>query len=471
MSLFFSMIDIKEYTQAKKQILASYIASHHYDICLTIVQVGNNPASNAYIKGKIADCTAAGIRCVLKHYPESITQDELLRVIQDLNNDAEVDSFIVQLPLPPHINEKVVTAAIDSRKDVDGFTATALVNPATPQGIVDYLEANNFHFINANVVIIGRSNIVGRPLARLMLDKSCNVSVIHSKTGLKNKRLLTKNADLVIVATGHRNTLENRDVKPKCWVIDVGINRNEQGKLCGDCENLTICQKTPVPGGVGLLTRLALLTNAVKLYERTKNQMNFKIEKTQVYGIEAALVNSGNSYRTELRPAEDVNEKDWKRARKLGAADPGSGHDTFLSGITVTADFIAPLYWWKQAQRYHWFEFVSSQSTMHCVLKFDIKNQCVEETDPRVIAVVQELIDEYNKETDVAAKKATWHRIIASLPCGFCLGASMVTNYRQLKTMYLQRKNHPLSEWHDFCDWCESLPHFLVLCLGYQYLI
>ena len=190
--------------------------------------------------------------------------------------------------------------------------------------------------------------------------------------------------------------------------------------------------------------------------------MEFKIENTEVYGIERAVVNSGNSFRTTIRNTSEINEKDWARAERLGAVEPGTGHDTFLNAITVTADITAPLYWWKQAQRYHWLEFISSQSTMHCVLKFSIKDQCVKNVDERVVKVLEELIEEYNSMSSVKPefKKALWNKIIASLPCGFCLGASMTTNYRQLKTICKQRKGHPLKEWGVFIKWCHSLPKF-----------
>lgn len=189
--------------------------------------------------------------------------------------------------------------------------------------------------------------------------------------------------------------------------------------------------------------------------------MNFKIENTKVSGLERSIVASGNSFRTEIRSEEELNEKDSSRADRLGAVDPGTGHDSFLNGITVIADFTAPLYWWKQAQRYHWFEFISSQSTMHCITKFTVEERCVPETNPEVIKIVQKMIDDYNAtKEDASSNKNLWYQIIASLPSGFCLSATMVTNYRQLKTMCLQRKGHRLTEWKDFIDWCKTLPRF-----------
>lgn len=189
--------------------------------------------------------------------------------------------------------------------------------------------------------------------------------------------------------------------------------------------------------------------------------MNFNMSNTVVYGLEHAIKASGNPMRTTIDTGE-VTEKDILRAEKLGACLGGQGHDNFLKGVIVQVDIVAPLYWWKEAQRYHWFDFISSQSTMHCLLKFDVSKQCVDETDQRVIAIVQELIAQYNAIPleDTVSQKAQWRKIVATLPCGFCLGASMTTNYQQLKTMYNQRNGHKLIEWHQFCDWCLTLPKF-----------
>lgn len=213
--------------------------------------------------------------------------------------------------------------------------------------------------------------------------------------------------------------------------------------------------------------------------------MEFKIENTEVFGLDKCKVASGNSYRTTIRTADDLNDKDELRAERLGSVAVGTGHDAFLNGITVIADFTAPLYWWKQAQRYHWFEFVSSQSTMHCVTKFKLADHCVSTVDPRIIEIVREMISDYNHYDDFikAAKivdenfsyeeyekehKELWYKIIASLPCGFCLSATMTTNYRQLKTMCQQRKGHHLKEWKDFIDWANSLPDFTKLTGGFK---
>lgn len=160
--------------------------------------------------------------------------------------------------------------------------------------------------------------------------------------------------------------------------------------------------------------------------------MDFSIGKTEVYGLDFAIKASGNPMRTALERSE-TNEKDFLRATKLGSCKSGEGHDNYLKGIVVEFDITAPLYWWKQAQRYHWFDFVSSQSTMHCLLKFDASKQCVSDTNKEILAILSRIKDEYNAidDSEVEKKKAKWRELVASTPCGFCLGATMVTNYQQ----------------------------------------
>jgi len=188
--------------------------------------------------------------------------------------------------------------------------------------------------------------------------------------------------------------------------------------------------------------------------------MEFKITNTQIYGLDRAIKASGNPMRVAI-DASEVTDKDFVRATKLGATKSGEGHDNYLKGILVQMDVTAPLFWWKQAQRYHWFDFVSSQSTMHCLLKFDIISQCVSETNSGILSIINEMVSEYHSlNDDDNRKKSLWREIVASLPSGFCLGATMTTNYQQLKTMYLQRRYHKLIEWRIFAEWCESLPHF-----------
>lgn len=278
------MENIKEYTARKKAELKKYLEDNNLHLKTVVIRVGENPASAAYVKGKVSDCLQVGIECEVRHFPEDITERDLLIEVTKCNTDPSIDGFIVQLPLPKHISEAKITEAINYKKDIDGFTKQSLVNPATPQGILTYLEDNHFKFEDANAVVIGRSNIVGRPMAKLLLDKSCNVTIIHSKTSESRKRSYLRQSDLIVVATGHRNTVTDEDlrwretglendgyyydmVNDTTFIVDVGMNRNDDGKLCGDCEGVTVYEKTPVPGGVGLLTRLALLLNIVKLYE------------------------------------------------------------------------------------------------------------------------------------------------------------------------------------------------------------
>lgn len=189
--------------------------------------------------------------------------------------------------------------------------------------------------------------------------------------------------------------------------------------------------------------------------------MNFNIINTEVFGLDKAIKASGNPMRTVFDRTE-IDEKDIKRAVLLGATVGGQGHDNYLKGIIVQMDVTAPLYWWKQAQRYHWFDFVSSQSTMHCLMKFEVETQCVDETNPEILKIVQKMVEEYKAMDDKDPQKVVkWREVVASLPCGFCLGATMTTNYQQLKTMYNQRKNHKLKEWRVFAEWCRTLPYFI----------
>ena len=205
--------------------------------------------------------------------------------------------------------------------------------------------------------------------------------------------------------------------------------------------------------------------------------MEFKIENTAVYGLNKSIVASGNAMRTVMSDNEkEATEKDFKRACNLGNTNVGEGHDNYLNGIVVQFDIYAPLYMWKQLQRYHFLDFISSQSTMHRLTKFNINEQCTKDVDEIILERYQELLDLYNdleshpkttKELaeDVHYRKNLWRKLVASLPCGFILGATMTTNYRQLKTIYNQRKNHKLIEWKMFCEWCENLPYFKELCL------
>ena len=195
--------------------------------------------------------------------------------------------------------------------------------------------------------------------------------------------------------------------------------------------------------------------------------MEFHIENTQVYGLNKSAIASGNAMRTAMADnTADPTDRDLMRAELLGSTGLGEGHDNFLNGIIVQFDLYAPLYMWKQIQRYHFLDFISSQSTMHRLLKFDVATQCVSDTDPVIVQRYQDLVADYNATSDEDPNIEKWRTLVASLPCGFVLGATMTTNYRQLKTIYFQRHNHKLREWHYFCDWCRTLPLFTTICLG-----
>ena len=199
--------------------------------------------------------------------------------------------------------------------------------------------------------------------------------------------------------------------------------------------------------------------------------MEFKIENTEVFGLNKSIIASGNAMRVVMDDnIEQYTGKDFVRACNLGTTKLGEGHDNWLNGVVVQFDLYAPLYMWKQIQRYHFMDFVSSQSTMHRLTKFNIKEQCVSDVDEVILERYQELLDDYNDNKgmtiSVDEDKKKWRTLVASLPSGFVLGATMTTNYRQLKTIYNQRKNHKLREWHEFCRWCETLPNFKELCIG-----
>ena len=252
--------NIKEYTKELKEQFKDRIAAIGDAPKLAIIQVGNVEASNRYIKNKVKDCEEVGIIADVYQYPEDITEHELC---ENIKLDQEhYDGVIVQLPLPPHIREKVVVAAIDPLKDVDGFHPDSPYDPATPSGIMRYLRYLKFDLIGKDVVIIGRSNIVGKPLARMMTDADATVTLCHSKSKLAAH---IYHCDLIVTAVGKAGFLNCYPIHVP--VIDVGINFDENGKLCGDCFNTEGRDVTPVPGGVGLLTRCALLENVIQAKE------------------------------------------------------------------------------------------------------------------------------------------------------------------------------------------------------------
>ncbi len=276
------IIDGKELSKKLKEQMKDRVAQMRQQGIvpkLVVVLVGNNSASEVYVRNKHKACGEVGIESEVIKMPEETTQQELLDVVKGLNEDRTVDGILVQLPLPGQINEKVVLRSILPEKDVDGFhpVNVGLLSigddcyaPATPSGIIAMFKEYGIEIAGKHCVIIGRSNIVGKPMAALLLRHNATVTVCHSKT--QNLGELTRQADIVIVATGHRHTLTADMVKEGAVVIDVGMNRNELGKLCGDVDFDEVKEKasfiTPVPGGVGPMTITELLENTILAAQR-----------------------------------------------------------------------------------------------------------------------------------------------------------------------------------------------------------
>lgn len=241
-------------------------------VCLAVIQVGNDPASSVYVGNKKKACAYVGIESLAYELAEETTQEELLSLIRELNKKEEVNGILVQLPLPGHIDENAVIRAIDPKKDVDGFHpqsvgALCIGQPGfvscTPAGIIELLKRSGVEITGKECVVIGRSNIVGKPMALLLLRENGTVTVCHSKT--KNVKEVAKRADILIVAVGKPKMITRDYVKEGAVVIDVGIHRGEGGKLCGDVDFddvSPVCSAiTPVPGGVGPMTIAMLMYN------------------------------------------------------------------------------------------------------------------------------------------------------------------------------------------------------------------
>ena len=243
---------------------------------LVVIQVGNDPASSVYVRNKERTAERVGIKSETIKLDAYITQDELLEIIDKYNNDSLVNGILVQLPLPKHIDEQVILEAISSMKDVDGFHPLNVgklnigqkqMIPSTPAGIMELLKANHIGLEGKHVVIVGRSNIVGKPLAHLLLEANATVTIAHSRT--KNLKHLTKLADILVVAVGQPELITKDYVKTGAVVIDVGINRTESG-LKGDVDfnsvKLKVAAITPVPGGVGPMTIAMLMNQTYQAY-------------------------------------------------------------------------------------------------------------------------------------------------------------------------------------------------------------
>jgi methylenetetrahydrofolate dehydrogenase (NADP+)/methenyltetrahydrofolate cyclohydrolase len=246
---------------------------------LAVVLVGANPASEVYVRNKVKACEEHGVHSSLDRLPADCTQEALLARVAALNADPAIHGILVQLPLPPHIDSHKVIEAIAPEKDVDGFhvanagallVGKPLFRPCTPYGIMQMFAASGIALEGANAVVIGRSNIVGKPMALLLLDAGATVTICNSKT--RDLAAHTRAADIVVAATGKRNLLTAEMVKPGATVIDVGMNRDDAGKLCGDVDFAGVREVagyiTPVPGGVGPMTITMLLVNTLEAAER-----------------------------------------------------------------------------------------------------------------------------------------------------------------------------------------------------------
>ena len=264
-------------TQIKDELKAEAVALKEKGIvpCLAVIQVGNDPASSVYVNNKKKACAYIGIESLAYELEENISQEELLSIIDDLNHNDMVNGILVQLPLPKHIDEEAVIKAIAPEKDVDGFHPETVGNmcigskgflPCTPAGVIQLLKRSNIEIEGKECVVIGRSNIVGKPMALLLLRENGTVTITHSRT--KDLKEITKRADILVAAIGKPKFVTAEYVKEGAVVIDVGLHRNEDNKLCGDVDFDDVVEKvsaiTPVPGGVGPMTIAMLMNNCVE---------------------------------------------------------------------------------------------------------------------------------------------------------------------------------------------------------------
>jgi methylenetetrahydrofolate dehydrogenase (NADP+)/methenyltetrahydrofolate cyclohydrolase len=247
---------------------------------LVVILVGENPASKIYVNNKKKTAEKLGINSVVINYPENVTERELLDKIEELNNDKEVTAILVQLPLPKHISKENVMNTISPQKDVDGFTPynvgklfsgeTPIVYPCTPKGVLLLLDEYNINLDGKHAVVVGRSNIVGRPMSQMLLNRNATVTICHSHT--KNLSEIIKTADVVVSAVG-KNIIEGEMLKSDCVIVDVGIFKDEDGKTRGDVDfesaSKTASYISPVPGGVGPMTITSLMLNTVELFEKS----------------------------------------------------------------------------------------------------------------------------------------------------------------------------------------------------------
>lgn len=278
------IIDGKQISLDIKNELKEKVAKYKeqgIEITLAVVKVGNDPASAVYVRNKEKACEYVGINSKTLALPEETTEEELLKVVKKLNEDKNVNGILVQLPLPKHIDESKVLLTIDSTKDVDGFHPVNVGKmvigedtflPCTPAGIIEMIKRTDIDIEGKECVVIGRSNIVGKPMAMLMLKENATVTIAHSRT--KDLKEVTKRADIIVAAIGKAKFVTADYVKEGAVVIDVGMDRDENGKLCGDVDFESVSKVasaiTPVPGGVGPMTVTMLLVNCLRSVELNK---------------------------------------------------------------------------------------------------------------------------------------------------------------------------------------------------------
>lgn len=278
------LLDTREYREAKVLELKERVHKLPYNPRLVLVRVGNDPASKKYVDNKINLCKRVGVLSIVEELPEDVSQKELERKIEFYNKFDSVTGILVQLPLPKHIDENKILSLISPDKEVDGFCNTNLGKlvrgeeapiACTPRGIIDLLKYNNIKIKGKDVLIINRSNIVGKPLAMLMLKEDATVTVAHSRTHSATMKDLIWNADIVVTAIGKPNKFKSSDFAPNTTIVDVSINFDDNGKLCGDVAKSDYdrlvekgCNITPVPNGVGITTVLALIEQVIEMKER-----------------------------------------------------------------------------------------------------------------------------------------------------------------------------------------------------------
>ena len=272
------IIDGKQISLQIKDELKEKVADYKKDgveISLAVIQVGNDPASSVYVNNKKKACEYIGIRAVSYELPEDTSEAQLLELVNELNERNDIQGILVQLPVPKQIDENKIIRAINPKKDVDGFHAQSIGSlcigqkgfvSCTPAGIIQLLKRSNIEIAGKHCVVVGRSNIVGKPMALLMLQENATVTIAHSKT--VNLQEICRQADILIVAVGRPEMIKSSYIKEGAVVIDVGIHRNENNRLCGDVDYQDVAQHcsaiTPVPGGVGPMTIAMLMHNCVE---------------------------------------------------------------------------------------------------------------------------------------------------------------------------------------------------------------